>query len=214
MDMTGVDFGRYKRIVQGFFDFEPRNDDVSGSALWCLGSEYLSRPLQDIHEISVGEERSHDEAHIDASQRDRPEEGREPQRVSLNGLADGMIYFRPDDSGMNRGWPADFLNDCEARIWLTYRSNFPPIMKFPNASMTLSVRLRSLADRQGFTSDTGWGCMIRSGQCLLANALSTVRMGRGRLFCSISNMNLADFARMATRSAARGRKTSLVTFRR
>jgi cysteine protease ATG4 len=46
--------------------------------------------------------------------------------------------------------------------------------------MTLSVRLRSqLVDSQGFTADTGWGCMIRSGQSLLANALCILSLGRG-----------------------------------
>lgn len=46
--------------------------------------------------------------------------------------------------------------------------------------MTLSVRLRSqLLDTQGFTSDTGWGCMIRSGQSLLINAMAFLLLGRG-----------------------------------
>ncbi|OAX82633.1 hypothetical protein ACJ72_03013 [Emergomyces africanus] len=80
-------------------------------------------------------------------------------------------------------WPAAFLDDFESKIWLTYRSSFPLIPKSsdPNAAsaMTLGVRIRSqLVDSQGFTTDTGWGCMIRSGQSLLANALAILFLGR------------------------------------
>jgi hypothetical protein len=83
-----------------------------------------------------------------------------------------------------QGWPESFLLDFESRIWITYRSNFPPIPKpikqDAYSAMTLSVRLRSqLVDQHGFTSDTGWGCMIRSGQSLLANAMSILLFGRG-----------------------------------
>lgn len=87
-------------------------------------------------------------------------------------------------SDTSSAWPEAFLADFESRIWMTYRSHFAPIPRnnSPEAtsSMTLGVRLRSqLMDSQGFTSDTGWGCMIRSGQSLLANALCIQEFGRG-----------------------------------
>lgn len=130
-----VDMEKCKRIVQYFWDPEPRNDDPA-TVIWCLGREYAPTKM--------------------------------------------------DNASMSNDttWPQEFISDFGSRIWITYRSNFTPIprTKTPEAtsSMTLGVRLRSqLMDSQGFTSDTGWGCMIRSGQALLANTLSILLLGRG-----------------------------------
>ncbi|KAF9426416.1 Cysteine protease atg4 [Podila epigama] len=52
----------------------------------------------------------------------------------------------------------DFTNGL---IWCTYRHSYAPIKP------------------SNFTTDVGWGCMLRSGQGLLANALAIQFMGRG-----------------------------------
>jgi cysteine protease ATG4 len=49
-------------------------------------------------------------------------------------------------------------------MWLTYRSNFPAI------------------GETNLVTDMGWGCMLRTGQMLLAQALITHYLGRGTRF--------------------------------
>ena len=117
-----------------------------------------------------------------------PHEDVNPATSELNGAREDG--HQASENELDRGWPPEFLDDCESRIWFTYRSNFPAIRKSSDAAMTLSVRLRNLSDQSGFTSDTGWGCMIRSGQSLLANALVILRLGRGRSIPFPSSNNI------------------------
>ena len=55
----------------------------------------------------------------------------------------------------------EFYEDYVSRIWCTYRRGFA-----------------NLGQRSNYRSDSGWGCMIRSGQMMLAEALLRHTIGR------------------------------------
>ena len=185
--MSKSDFGgRLQRMVQRFFDSPPKNDDESQAPIWCLGRPYAASLVQsvrkDVHERNP-QAGCHDETTQSLHDQDSYVAPDLTEPTSINGTYETPRKVSVDDDDQEGGWPRDFLDDFESRIWLTYRSNFPPIPKSidPKASsaMSFSVRLRSqLIEGGGFTSDTGWGCMIRSGQSLLANTLMMLRLGR------------------------------------
>ncbi|KAH9920526.1 uncharacterized protein BXZ73DRAFT_91912 [Epithele typhae] len=93
----------------------------------------------------------------------------------------------------SKNWPPVFYSDFTSRIWLTYRSQFLPIRDTTLAALEADVSespngLPSspptkrwnwpIGGEKGWTSDAGWGCMLRTGQSLLANALLHLHLGR------------------------------------
>ena len=204
--MTNVDLGPYRRIVQLFWDPEPVNDRDLDQPVWCLGRSYK---LSDSKRVRVGNTESKRDdskgpavvASADAAAtgstlgNSPPSEAASrtnasppvnvpetpPDSVSSS-FSSSLAY---EDPGQEGGWPQGFLDDFESRFWMTYRSDFESIPRSsdPKASSALSFSMRiksQLVDQAGFSSDSGWGCMIRSGQSLLANTLATLHLGRGR----------------------------------
>lgn len=194
-NMNNIDLGRYKRMIQYFWDAEPKNEQGPGSKIWCLGNEYVT---QEKDEFPAGNNNNDNVADKENSADPDRKSTQENTQINESGNHEAPKSDKDDkhtdsaaasttEQSKDLGWPKPFLDDFESRIWMTYRSNFPPIARSEDANaaqaMTLSVRLRSqlTEHHQGFTSDTGWGCMIRSGQSLLANALVISRLGRGTL---------------------------------
>lgn len=178
--MTKVDFGRFsQRIVQYLWDPEPTNLGALASPIWCLGKQYNTT----LHVSPTGASTPPHEDKFEIIGDQHLPQAATPPHSTTSSIDSVQAYPESANEEQDGGWPTSFLDDFEARIWLTYRANFPAIPKSQDpkaqASLSLKVRLSQLVDQAGFTSDAGWGCMIRSGQSLLANALIILELGRG-----------------------------------
>ncbi|KAJ9659614.1 Cysteine protease atg4 [Neophaeococcomyces mojaviensis] len=188
-----------KRLVRYFYDPSPKFDEESGASIWLLGKEYKTSSLppiittdrEDVVEIESSTD-SHDPSEATASTTEEAaehttgitKEDKDKTRDSIDDVhrVEGQNLPSLSNDPADGGWPHAFIDDFESRIWMTYRSNFFPIPRSQDpaafSNMSFSTRLRSFAEGNSFSSDTGWGCMIRSGQSLLANALLTLHLGR------------------------------------
>ncbi|KAL7807718.1 protease required for autophagy [Trichoderma aethiopicum] len=193
----GVDLGRYRRIMQMFWDPEPSNDVKSDEPVWCLGRSYKLDPSRHHSSGALQTTTTTKPTGNDAESGASPSDQSPPPVSKPPANANTNVPETPPASTSSslssaaageelppeNGWPAGFMEDMAAKFWMTYRSGFEPIPKSvdPRATSALSfsVRIKStLTDPTGFSSDTGWGCMIRSGQSLLATTLATLQLGR------------------------------------
>lgn len=160
-------------VFQQWIDAAWRNGEdaiASGEAV-ILGQTYELSPPLCPDEQSEASRPSSPTVSTEESTKDRP--GSPPQ-LSPPPKSTNAAVAAPEP------WPEALTDDVATRFWLTYRAEFPPIARNKRSIMNLVnglVRRRSLGLHE-LGSDTGWGCMIRTGQTLLANALLLLRKGR------------------------------------
>lgn len=82
-----------------------------------------------------------------------------------------IAYDAKGDAGKD-----EFLKDFRSRMLLTYRKSLQPVL--------------ALADGDHISSDTGWGCMLRVTQMMLAQCFLSILLGREWRFDE--NTDLAD----------------------
>ncbi|CAG9941397.1 unnamed protein product [Clonostachys rosea f. rosea IK726] len=184
--LANVDLGPYRRIVQLFWDPEPVNDAIQDQPIWCLGRSYQLASHSSTKTVERDTTPTAESVESLKEDRAKPVPATNsaletPPDSTSSSFSSSLAYDESTDVG---NWPQGFLDDFESKFWMTYRFEFEPIARSSDpkarSSLSLSMRIKSQlgGDQTGFSSDSGWGCMIRSGQSLLANSIAILRLGR------------------------------------
>lgn len=181
----------FQRVVQLFWDKDLENTDHENPIV-VLGNIY-----------SFKQDSPREDDQSDTSAETRPNETPEKAHQADISISEFKNYFQSFGiTGNNTPsikkekesniWPQEFIDDVYTRIWLTYRTKFAPINRDEDGPSPIS--LHNLIRGQNydlnseyFTTDCGWGCMIRTGQTLLANALLNLHLGRQWRFSEEAN---------------------------
>lgn len=183
------------KAVQYFLDSDS-NADKCEDEIWLMGVQHAgyAPPLPPEKESEVRVDDDRDGVDGKAQKRRSVQSswntsrGKGKASLDLSTAASsssGNLMASASPLTSTHGWPATFYHDFYSRIALTYRSGFPAIPCSPQSggsvfgSLSMSIGRGNGRTSEGLSSDAGWGCMLRTGQSMLANALVTVHLGRG-----------------------------------
>jgi cysteine protease ATG4 len=154
---------------------EVEESDLHNQGLWLMGCRYelpdnesLESKIIAAQAESIFEQQAAESRHHACSEQDESRPATDPldsaasPRISMGNATAATEVPATNKFAVSSLWPADFYEDFTSRLWFTYRHNYPPIRP------------------AHYKTDIGWGCMLRSGQSLLANTLLIHMLGRGK----------------------------------
>ncbi|KAF8329096.1 uncharacterized protein EI90DRAFT_2924394 [Cantharellus anzutake] len=172
-----------ERVVRYFLDSDVAQPDKCVDPIWILGVEHPGYDPSSLilREIPTRLRRDSTDSASIISRHSTRRDNSGSSSIDRSQLAPSPgKQVQPRDLG----WPASFYDDFTSRIWLTYRSQFSAIRDHSLLSLGRPMPSTSPPKRwvwggeKSWTSDSGWGCMLRTGQSLLANALIHLQLGR------------------------------------
>ncbi|CDH54939.1 cysteine protease atg4a [Lichtheimia corymbifera JMRC:FSU:9682] len=143
--------------VSHLWNQQEQQQSSSDSTLWLLGCEYAVN-MSTLEKDMMRAQREPIFDTTTTTGEDNDDDDDETTAETGDNTATASASSAPSSYDMTM--PPDFYHDLCSRLWMTYRHNFPPIR--PSA----------------YKTDIGWGCMLRSGQSLLANTLLIHCLGR------------------------------------
>jgi hypothetical protein len=129
-------------------------------------------------------------------------------------------------------WREEFLADLQSTVWCSYRSQYAPIAALAQTELIPTAEayyaaygqpppVAPVPPKEGLTTDAGWGCMLRTGQSMLANALIYLHLGRSEfmhevqlLTSRLESPNVASNSRCGARCVRQICSDSLLVPRR
>ena len=212
--------GRLDMVVRYLLDSDSTPDKCT-EPIWLLGVQH---PGYEVPPLPPPPRNTPRRSSIDTRRYNSPPSFRSSSSSSNSSSSSpdhtsALSQSQPSPSTKHTGssWPPAFYADFTSRIWLTYRSQFQPIRDTTLAALeseSVDVSFQGYSSppvvkrwnwggsgEKMWMTDSGWGCMLRTGQSLLANALLHLHLGRGmssEFLCSFFLSSCGSIPRLAS----------------